>query len=163
MSWIWGVSCVPFLKKFIWVLWDHSWIGQNILPKPHKFVFQVTDLYNSSSVQPQLAWRFKIKCGVPEVWIKKKKKLSSLAVRVGTFPWNVRMISTFVSPLPSGPFPFGSPGTPRMALGSPTGVLHFPSIQLLAIEMLLHFLMGPQVVDFAKQNKLVLSLGIEIL
>ncbi|KAF4804609.1 telomere-associated protein RIF1 isoform X1 [Turdus rufiventris] len=58
----------------------------------------------------------------------------------------------------SGPFPFGSPGTPRMALGSPTGVLHFPSIQLLAIEMLLHFLMGPQVVDFAKQNKLVLSL-----
>uniref|UniRef100_A0A8C3TY95 Replication timing regulatory factor 1 n=1 Tax=Catharus ustulatus TaxID=91951 RepID=A0A8C3TY95_CATUS len=49
-------------------------------------------------------------------------------------------------------------GTPRMALGSPAGVLQFPSIQLLAIEMLLHFLMGPQVVDFAKQNKLVLSL-----
>ncbi|XP_032920961.1 telomere-associated protein RIF1 isoform X2 [Catharus ustulatus] len=58
----------------------------------------------------------------------------------------------------SGPFPFVSPGTPRMALGSPAGVLQFPSIQLLAIEMLLHFLMGPQVVDFAKQNKLVLSL-----
>ncbi|NWU32366.1 RIF1 protein, partial [Dyaphorophyia castanea] len=59
----------------------------------------------------------------------------------------------------SGPFPFVSPGTPRMALNSSTagGVL-FPSIQLLGIEMLLHFLMGPQVVDFAKQNKLVLSL-----
>uniref|UniRef100_A0A8C0VB33 Replication timing regulatory factor 1 n=1 Tax=Cyanistes caeruleus TaxID=156563 RepID=A0A8C0VB33_CYACU len=59
----------------------------------------------------------------------------------------------------SGPFPFVSPGTPRMALNSSTaGVVLFPSIQLLGIEMLLHFLMGPQVVDFAKQNKLVLSL-----
>ncbi|NWY48146.1 RIF1 protein, partial [Sylvia atricapilla] len=59
----------------------------------------------------------------------------------------------------SGPFPFVSPGTPRMALNSSTaGLVLFPSIQLLAIEMLLHFLMGPQVVDFAKQNKLVLSL-----
>ncbi|NXQ64857.1 RIF1 protein, partial [Anthoscopus minutus] len=58
-----------------------------------------------------------------------------------------------------GPFPFVSPGTPRMALTSSTaGVVLFPSIQLLGIEMLLHFLMGPQVVDFAKQNKLVLSL-----
>ncbi|KAM7049038.1 telomere-associated protein RIF1 [Acridotheres tristis] len=59
----------------------------------------------------------------------------------------------------SGPFPFVSPGTPRIALNSSTaGVMLFPSIQLLGIEMLLHFLMGPQVVDFAKQNKLVLSL-----
>ncbi|XP_066046642.1 telomere-associated protein RIF1 [Chamaea fasciata] len=59
----------------------------------------------------------------------------------------------------SGPFPFVSPGTPRMALNSSTaGAVLFPSIQLLALEMLLHFLMGPQVVDFAKQNKLVLSL-----
>ncbi|NXY61192.1 RIF1 protein, partial [Callaeas wilsoni] len=59
----------------------------------------------------------------------------------------------------SGPFPLVSPGTPRMALSSSTaGVLLFPSIQLLGIEMLLHFLIGPQVVDFAKQNKLVLSL-----
>ncbi|NXM17123.1 RIF1 protein, partial [Ploceus nigricollis] len=59
----------------------------------------------------------------------------------------------------SGTFLFVSPGTPRMAMNSSTaGVLLFPSIQLLGIEMLLHFLMGPQVVDFAKQNKLVLSL-----
>ncbi|NWT85146.1 RIF1 protein, partial [Lanius ludovicianus] len=59
----------------------------------------------------------------------------------------------------SGPFPFVSPGTPRMALNTSTaGGPLFPSIQLLGIEMLLHFLMGPQVVDFAKQNKLVLSL-----
>ncbi|NWY63546.1 RIF1 protein, partial [Erithacus rubecula] len=59
----------------------------------------------------------------------------------------------------SGPFPFVNPGTPRIALNSSTAaVVQFPSIQLLGIEMLLHFLMGPQVVDFAKQNKLVLSL-----
>ncbi|NXC00498.1 RIF1 protein, partial [Orthonyx spaldingii] len=59
-----------------------------------------------------------------------------------------------------GPFPLVSPGTPRLALNSSStaGVQLFPSIQLLAIEMLLHFFMGPQVVDFAKQNKLVLSL-----
>ncbi|NWI86778.1 RIF1 protein, partial [Pitta sordida] len=56
-----------------------------------------------------------------------------------------------------GPYPFASPATPRMTLNSSTLVL-FPSIQLLGIEMLLHFLMGPGVVDFAKQNKLGLSL-----
>ncbi|XP_037998049.1 telomere-associated protein RIF1 isoform X1 [Motacilla alba alba] len=54
---------------------------------------------------------------------------------------------------------FVSPGTPRMAVSSSSaGGQLFPSIQLLGMEMLLHFLMGPQVVDFAKQNKLVLSL-----
>ncbi|KFQ82524.1 Telomere-associated protein RIF1, partial [Phaethon lepturus] len=59
----------------------------------------------------------------------------------------------------SGPYPFASPVTPRMNLNSSTaGVVVIPSIQLLGIEMLLHFLMGPEVLDFAKQNKLVLSL-----
>ncbi|NWH56903.1 RIF1 protein, partial [Geococcyx californianus] len=59
----------------------------------------------------------------------------------------------------SGPYLIPSPVTPRMNLNSSTaGVVVIPSIQLLGIEMLLHFLMGPEVVDFAKQNKLVLSL-----
>ncbi|NXP14993.1 RIF1 protein, partial [Thinocorus orbignyianus] len=59
----------------------------------------------------------------------------------------------------SGPFPFANAVTPRMNLtSSPAGVVVIPSIQLLGIEMLLHFLMGPEVVDFAKQNKLALSL-----
>ncbi|NXT24048.1 RIF1 protein, partial [Syrrhaptes paradoxus] len=59
----------------------------------------------------------------------------------------------------SGPYPFASPVTPRMNLNSSTaGMVVIPSIQLLGIEMLLHFFMGPEVVDFAKQNKLVLSL-----
>uniref|UniRef100_A0A663N903 Replication timing regulatory factor 1 n=1 Tax=Athene cunicularia TaxID=194338 RepID=A0A663N903_ATHCN len=57
------------------------------------------------------------------------------------------------------PYPFASPVTPRMNLNSSvTGTVVIPSIQLLGIEMLLHFLMGPEVLDFAKQNKLVLSL-----
>ncbi|NWR39567.1 RIF1 protein, partial [Tachuris rubrigastra] len=59
----------------------------------------------------------------------------------------------------AGPFPFVSPATPRINLNSSSaGTVVFPSIQLLGIEMLLHFLMGPAVLDFAKQNKLVLSL-----
>ncbi|NWH71116.1 RIF1 protein, partial [Piaya cayana] len=59
----------------------------------------------------------------------------------------------------AGPYPFPSPVTPRMNLNcSTTGAVAIPSIQLLGIEMLLHFLMGPEVVNFAKQNKLVLSL-----
>ncbi|NXT75247.1 RIF1 protein, partial [Zapornia atra] len=59
----------------------------------------------------------------------------------------------------SGPYPFPSPVTPRMNLNSSTaGGVVIPSIQLLGIEMLLHFLMGPEVLDFAKQNKLALSL-----
>ncbi|KAK4817201.1 hypothetical protein QYF61_003594 [Mycteria americana] len=59
----------------------------------------------------------------------------------------------------SGPYTFANPVTPRMNLNSSTaGVVVIPSIQLLGIEMLLHFLMGPEVLDFAKQNKLVLSL-----
>ncbi|XP_032548935.1 telomere-associated protein RIF1 isoform X2 [Chiroxiphia lanceolata] len=58
-----------------------------------------------------------------------------------------------------GPYPLVSPATPRINLNSsPAGGVVFSSIQLLGIEMLLHFLMGPGVLDFAKQNKLVLSL-----
>uniref|UniRef100_A0A8C3JNJ7 Replication timing regulatory factor 1 n=1 Tax=Calidris pygmaea TaxID=425635 RepID=A0A8C3JNJ7_9CHAR len=61
--------------------------------------------------------------------------------------------------LKSGPYPFANAVTPRMNLASsPAGMVVIPSIQLLGIEMLLHFLMGPEVVDFAKQNKLALSL-----
>ncbi|NXU48380.1 RIF1 protein, partial [Turnix velox] len=63
-------------------------------------------------------------------------------------------------PLSLGPHLSANAATPRMNLSfsSPAGVVVIPSIQLLGIEMLLHFLMGPEVVDFAKQNKLVLSL-----
>uniref|UniRef100_A0A8C0BHN7 Replication timing regulatory factor 1 n=1 Tax=Buteo japonicus TaxID=224669 RepID=A0A8C0BHN7_9AVES len=60
---------------------------------------------------------------------------------------------------PLRPYPFASPVTPRLNLNSSTaGVVMIPSIQLLGIEMLLHFLMGSEVLEFAKQNKLVLSL-----
>ncbi|XP_072468054.1 telomere-associated protein RIF1 isoform X2 [Notamacropus eugenii] len=59
----------------------------------------------------------------------------------------------------AGSFPFGTPVTPRMNLSLNTsGMTAIPSIQLLGIEMLLHFLLGPEVLEFAKKNKLVLSL-----
>ena len=57
-----------------------------------------------------------------------------------------------------GASPYGTPVTPRMNLNSNFGMATIPSIQLLRLEMLLHFLLGPEVVSFAKQNKLILSL-----
>ncbi|XP_023370803.1 telomere-associated protein RIF1 isoform X2 [Otolemur garnettii] len=55
--------------------------------------------------------------------------------------------------------PFGPPITPRMNSSSSFGgMAAIPSIQLLGLEMLLHFLLGPEVLSFAKQNRLVLSL-----
>ncbi|KAK2509087.1 hypothetical protein MC885_006882 [Smutsia gigantea] len=64
-----------------------------------------------------------------------------------------------MTPLHKGASPYGTPVTPRMNLSSNFGgMATIPSIQLLGLEMLLHFLLGPEVLSFAKQNKLVLSL-----
>ncbi|XP_036851781.2 telomere-associated protein RIF1 isoform X2 [Manis javanica] len=64
-----------------------------------------------------------------------------------------------MTPLHKGTSPYGTPVTPRMNLSSSFGgMATIPSIQLLGLEMLLHFLLGPEVLSFAKQNKLVLSL-----
>ncbi|XP_075385890.1 telomere-associated protein RIF1 isoform X2 [Tenrec ecaudatus] len=73
-----------------------------------------------------------------------------------------RVTSPTLIPMSSvhkGASPYGAPGTPRMNL-SPNlgGMATIPSIQLLGLEMLLHFLLGPEVLSFAKQNKLALSL-----
>uniref|UniRef100_A0A8C5RMG7 Replication timing regulatory factor 1 n=1 Tax=Laticauda laticaudata TaxID=8630 RepID=A0A8C5RMG7_LATLA len=57
-----------------------------------------------------------------------------------------------------GVFPFGNIATPKMTLNSSNEGAVIPSIQLLGIEMLLHFFMGPEVLTFAKENKIVLSL-----
>ncbi|XP_007424516.1 telomere-associated protein RIF1 [Python bivittatus] len=59
----------------------------------------------------------------------------------------------------SGVLPFGNAANPRMSLDSSTGgAMAIPSIQLLGIEMLLHFFIGPEVLTFAKENNIVLSL-----
>ncbi|XP_065787592.1 telomere-associated protein RIF1 isoform X1 [Muntiacus reevesi] len=63
-----------------------------------------------------------------------------------------------MTPVHKGASPYGTPVTPRMNLNSNFGMATIPSIQLLGLEMLLHFLLGPEVVSFAKQNKLMLSL-----
>ncbi|NXO51945.1 RIF1 protein, partial [Aramus guarauna] len=107
---------------------------------------------------PQLPANFEQVC-VP--LIQSTLSLDSSAALQGT-PSRVTANQTLASVTPthkSGPYPFASPVTPRMNLNSSTaGVVVIPSIQLLGIEMLIHFLMGPEVLDFAKQNKLVLSL-----
>ncbi|NXW01229.1 RIF1 protein, partial [Fregetta grallaria] len=107
---------------------------------------------------PQLPANFEQVC-VP--LIQSTLSLDSSAALQGT-PSRVAGNQSLASATPvqkTGPYPFASPVTPRMNLNSSTaGVVMIPSIQLLGIEMLLHFLMGPEVLDFAKQNKLVLSL-----
>ncbi|XP_006880878.1 PREDICTED: telomere-associated protein RIF1 [Elephantulus edwardii] len=63
------------------------------------------------------------------------------------------------TPLHKGAPQYGTPVTPRMNLSSNLGgMATIPSIQLLGLEMLLHFFMGPEILNFAKQNKLALSL-----
>ncbi|XP_041857632.1 telomere-associated protein RIF1 isoform X2 [Melanotaenia boesemani] len=52
-----------------------------------------------------------------------------------------------------------SSNTPRVSLNSSMHAPStFPSIQLLGLEMLLHYLLGPEVVAMAAKNELVLSL-----
>ncbi|XP_068101913.1 telomere-associated protein RIF1 isoform X2 [Hyperolius riggenbachi] len=67
--------------------------------------------------------------------------------------------SVTVSTPKGGAFPFGSPTTPKMSLNcSLLTSVSFPSVHLLGIEMMLHFLLGPEVVQFANKHKIVLSL-----
>ncbi|NXN67607.1 RIF1 protein, partial [Himantopus himantopus] len=107
---------------------------------------------------PQLPANFEQVC-VP--LIQSTLSLDSSAALQGT-PIRVSANQSLALATPaqkSGPYPFANTGTPRMNLNSSTaGVVVIPSIQLLGIEMLLHFLMGPEVLGFAKQNKLTLSL-----
>ncbi|KAM4626376.1 telomere-associated protein RIF1 [Discoglossus pictus] len=66
---------------------------------------------------------------------------------------------TSSTPLHKGSFPFGSPATPKISLNSSLlASVAFPSVHLLGIEMMLHFLLGPEVTNFANQHKLNLSL-----
>ncbi|XP_034041756.1 telomere-associated protein RIF1 [Thalassophryne amazonica] len=58
----------------------------------------------------------------------------------------------------SANFP-GTPTTPRMNLNASIQTnFSFPSVQLLGLEMLLHYFLGPEIVAAAAENKLVLSL-----
>ncbi|CAH2305477.1 telomere-associated RIF1 isoform X2 [Pelobates cultripes] len=66
---------------------------------------------------------------------------------------------TASTPLQKGTHSFSSPTTPKISLNSSLlSSVAFPSVHLLGIEMMLHFLLGPEVVKFANQHKLVLSL-----
>ncbi|CAM5088839.1 unnamed protein product [Natator depressus] len=107
---------------------------------------------------PQLPANFEQVC-VP--LIQSTLSLDSSVVPQGT-PSRAAVnqsLATATSAQKSGSYPFGSPVTPRINLNSSvSGIIVIPSIQLLGIEMLLHFLMGPEVLAFSKQNKLLLNL-----
>ncbi|XP_031226071.1 telomere-associated protein RIF1 isoform X2 [Mastomys coucha] len=64
-----------------------------------------------------------------------------------------------LSPLTPGHKGASPYGTPRVNPSSNIGgMATIPSIQLLGLEMMLHFLLGPEVLSFAKEHKIVLSL-----
>ncbi|NWW93051.1 RIF1 protein, partial [Rhynochetos jubatus] len=171
----------PVVKKIAFIAWksliDNFALNPDILcsPKRLKLLMQplssihvrtealaLTKLevwwYLLMRLGPQLPANFEQVC-VP--LIQSTLSLDSSAAPQGT-PSRVQANQSFASATPvqkSGPHSFASPVTPRMNLNSSaTGVVVIPSIQLLGIEMLLHFFMGQEVLDFAKQNKLVLSL-----
>ncbi|XP_030284473.1 telomere-associated protein RIF1 isoform X2 [Sparus aurata] len=64
------------------------------------------------------------------------------------------------TPKTAGTAGFNSPAnTSRMSLNSSVQMpTTFPSIQLLGLEMLLHYFLGPEVITTAAKNKLILSL-----
>ncbi|NXK11022.1 RIF1 protein, partial [Herpetotheres cachinnans] len=171
----------PVVKKIAFIAWksliDNFALNQDILcsAKRLKLLMQplssihvrtealaLTKLevwwYLLMRLGPQLPANFEQVC-VP--LIQSTLSLDSSAALQGT-PSRVPANQCLASATPvqkSGHYPFASPVTPRMNLNSSTaGGMVIPSIQLLGIEMLLHFLMGPEVLHFAKQNKLVLSL-----
>ncbi|CAN2389050.1 Replication timing regulatory factor 1 [Pristimantis euphronides] len=84
---------------------------------------------------------------------------SALSVEPPSTPLRSGNHTTPTTPLQKGIFPLGSPTTPKISLDSSLlATVAFPTVHLLGIEMMLHFLLGPEVVHFAAQHKIVLSL-----
>ena len=64
------------------------------------------------------------------------------------------------SPAPPGSPAFSGTMVPRLNLNTSVVVAQaYPSIQLLGLEMLLHYFLGSEVTTAAAKNKLTLSLG----
>ncbi|XP_036883744.1 telomere-associated protein RIF1 isoform X2 [Sturnira hondurensis] len=88
---------------------------------------------------------------------------STICIDTNASPHSSRVVtspgSNPMTPQHKGASPYGASVTPRMNLSPNFGAMAtIPSIQLLGLEMLLHFFLGPEILSFAKQNKLVLSL-----
>lgn len=81
-----------------------------------------------------------------------------LGTKLACIYTHIRHVSCPASPGTPG---FSSPAsTSRMSLSSSVQMpTFFPSIQLLGLEMLLHYFQGPDVVAMVAKNKLILSLG----
>ncbi|XP_073401710.1 telomere-associated protein RIF1 isoform X2 [Dendrobates tinctorius] len=84
---------------------------------------------------------------------------SALSAESSTLSRSANQSLVSSTPLQKGSFPFGSPTTPKINLNSSLlASVAFPSVHLLGVEMMLHFLLGPEVVPFAARHKIVLSL-----
>ncbi|XP_078408685.1 telomere-associated protein RIF1 isoform X2 [Cetorhinus maximus] len=77
-------------------------------------------------------------------------------------PCRTAMISPITTPASvqkPAAFPTPSPAVPRLQLNSSLSALPvMQAVQLVGVEVLLHLLVGPEVTDLVKQNKLQLSL-----
>ncbi|XP_069838795.1 telomere-associated protein RIF1 isoform X2 [Dendropsophus ebraccatus] len=168
-------SGTPAVKKIAFIAWksliDNFALNPDILCSSKRLKLLMQPL-SSIHVRTEILALTKV-----EVWWYLLKRLgsqlpvhfeqvclpliqSALSVESSPTPLRATNQSLMAStPLQKGSFPFGSPATPKINLNSSLlATVAFPSVHLLGIEMMLHFLLGPEVETFAAQHKLVLSL-----
>ncbi|XP_056390403.1 telomere-associated protein RIF1 isoform X2 [Hyla sarda] len=167
-------SGTPAVKKIAFIAWksliDNFALNPDILCSSKRLKLLMQPL-SSIHVRTEILALTKV-----EVWWYLVKRLgsqlpvhfeqvclpliqSALSVESSQTPLRTPNQSLMAStPLQKGSFPF-SPATPKINLNSSLlATVAFPSVHLLGIEMMLHFLLGPDVVEFAARHKLVLSL-----
>uniref|UniRef100_A0A8C9TB40 Replication timing regulatory factor 1 n=1 Tax=Scleropages formosus TaxID=113540 RepID=A0A8C9TB40_SCLFO len=164
-------SSSPVIKKIAFIAWksliDNFALNPDILCSAKRLKLLMQPL-SSVQVRAEALQLTKL-----EVWwylvIKLGPNLAANFEQVGV-PLLQSAVSTeskILSPTPTrnsssnvgGPALNSSIATPRMNLNSSVhGVQTFPSIQLLGLEMLLHYFLGPEVTAVAAKHKLQLSL-----
>ncbi|KAM4025245.1 telomere-associated protein RIF1 isoform 2-T2 [Anomaloglossus baeobatrachus] len=167
-------SGTPAVKKIAFIAWksliDNFALNPDILCSSKRLKLLMQPL-NSISVKTELLALTKI-----EVWWYLLMRLgaqlpahfeqvclpllqSALSVDSSSTPSRSSNQNLTLSTPQKGNFPFGSPTTPKMNLNSSLlASVAFPSVHLLGVEMMLHFLLGPAVGQFAARHKLGLSL-----
>uniref|UniRef100_A0A673B437 Replication timing regulatory factor 1 n=1 Tax=Sphaeramia orbicularis TaxID=375764 RepID=A0A673B437_9TELE len=150
-------SSSPTIKKIAFIAWksliDNFAINPDILCSSKRMKLLMQPLA-SINVRTEALLLTKV-----EVWwylvVQLGPNLSSNFEQVRHTPPSAFVFNT---PRTGG---FSSPAaTPRISLNSSMMIqTTFSSIQLLGLEMLLHYFLGPDVVAAAAKNKLILSLG----
>uniref|UniRef100_A0A8C9SBH4 Replication timing regulatory factor 1 n=1 Tax=Scleropages formosus TaxID=113540 RepID=A0A8C9SBH4_SCLFO len=158
-------SSSPVIKKIAFIAWksliDNFALNPDILcsAKRLKLLMQPLSSVQVRAEALQLTklevwWYLVIKLG-PNLAANFEQILSPTPTRNSSS--NVGVVPS--TPKTGGPALNSSIATPRMNLNSSVhGVQTFPSIQLLGLEMLLHYFLGPEVTAVAAKHKLQLSL-----